>query len=145
MDAAVGTGVAPGRFEEAETARRSARREPPPSRFWSGKTTTAVSPWPTEVPRPASTPRSLTSLDTAFAMPAAGESKQTVPPTRSQTTGSLGLAAPAPVARKPTTARQRNGPANGAPSAPAGRTNSGSRRVVRSVAAAGSNGRSVEM
>ena len=118
---------------------------PPPSTFTSGNTATAVSPWPTEVPRPASTPRSLTPLDSAPSTPAAGESKQTVPANRSQTIGSPGLAAPAPVSRKPTTARQRNGPANGAPSAPVGRVNSGSRRVVRSDSAAGSNGRSVEV
>ncbi len=44
----------------------------------------------------------------------------------------------------PTTARQRNGLAKGAPFTPAGSTNSGARNVERSLALAGLNGASVD-
>jgi hypothetical protein len=116
----------------------------PASRFWMGNVTVAVSPWPAVTVLPARTPMSLTALVRCEATPADGESKQTVPAITLQTTASDGLAAFGPVWRMPTTARHWNGPANGAPFAPAGSENSGAKSVERSLGFAGSNGASVE-
>ena len=126
---------------------RLASGAPAGSKFWIGNVTVAVSPPATAAVLPAWIPISLTGLSIGVATPVEGESKQVWKPL-SQSTAAVGLSTSpivsTRVARKPITARQRNGPRNGAPFAPGGRVNSGEIVVERSAGLVGSNARSVD-